>query len=320
MNMESKRDAQAIIDEVKKLHEPRDWRFVDPQNANQVQVAILPTERGFAMQSVKPFLDEYLERPRRLIGTAVTETLKSFCDMVLQHRTANTVIFASIATNKLVAVIDYHGKGDLDSGSTPSFCKHRIEYSFPIAPEFTAWKDAGQWRNQGAFAQFLDLHRFELFDALDIETIPTDSILYDVMIRAVPREKRNDLDNQKKTVFASPSDLMTLVQSLSGSTRKTFSEVQVDRFGGMTVKAEKESKIQGDELIPALFLVQIAAFIGGDKLVLPARIRAQVEAERLTLKAELVGVERVLGAAFAAAEKEVEAATGCKVFRGTPEA
>jgi hypothetical protein len=122
----SKRDAQAIIDEVKLLHEPKDWRFVDPQNANNVQVAILPTDRGLVMQSVKPFLDEYLTAPRRLKGTAKAETLQSFCALVAQHKTANTVVFASVEKRQLVAVVDYHGKGDLGAGSAPSFCEHRI--------------------------------------------------------------------------------------------------------------------------------------------------------------------------------------------------
>lgn len=72
--METKRDAQAIIDEVKKLHEPREWRFTDPQNGNVATVAILPGENGFTMKSAKPFLDEYLTVPRMLVGTARRKT------------------------------------------------------------------------------------------------------------------------------------------------------------------------------------------------------------------------------------------------------
>jgi hypothetical protein len=75
-----------------------------------------------------------------------------------------------------------------------------------------------------------------------------------------------------------------------------------------------------DEKIPTLFLVTIAAFVGGDKLVLPARIKAQVNAAGLQLSAELVGVERVLEKAFEQAIADVHAATGCPVFRGSPEA
>jgi hypothetical protein len=319
--MESKNDAQAIIDEVKKLHEPKDWRFVDPQNGNVATVAILPGENGFTMKSVKPFLDEYLTAPRMLVGTAKAETLESFGRLVNQHKTANTAIFASDETNKIVAIIDYHVRGDLGAGSRPSFCKHRIEYTFPIAPEFAAWKNASNWLGQNAFAQLLDTRRFELFDALDlVDAIPKDSILYDVISRSLPREKRGDVDGQKHTVFASPADLMTLVDSLSGTSRKTFSEIRVDRFGGMKAVCEKESKVQGDETIPHLFLVQIAAFVGGDKLVLPARIRAKIDADKLMLSAELVGVDRVLTAAFAGAVKEVHNATECEVFRGHPEA
>ena len=318
MNMESKQNAQAIIDAVKELHNVEYRTVTDPDTGTEAPIIFRPA--GMVGYDPKALLDQWLDAPRRIAGTAKAETLQSFCDIVDQHKTANTVVWASIEKNQLVAVIDYHSKGDLGAGSKPSFCGHRVEYKFPISPEFAAWKEAGQWRSQGAFAQLLDLHRFELFDALDIETIPKDSILHDVLLGVVPREKRNDLDNEKNTKFASPSGIMTLVQSLSGSSRKTFSEIQVDRFGGMKAIAEKESKVQGDETIPALFLVQISAFIGGDKLVLPARIRADIQADKLVLRAELVGVERVLAAAFSAAEKEVEAATGCKVFRGTPEA
>lgn len=315
--METKNDAQAIIDAMEKLH-CTELRTIPGDNGGGAPVFIVP--KGMNVQDAKPFLDLWLQRPRMLVGTARAETLESFGRLVNQHKTANTAIFASVETNKLVAVIDYHAKGDLGAGSKPSFCKHRIEYTFPIAPEFAAWKDASKWLGQNAFAQLLDTRRFELFDALDlVESIPKDSILYDVVSRSLPREKRYDVDNEKHKVFASPADLMTLVDSLSGTARKTFSEIRVDRFGGMRAICEKESKIQGDETIPALFLVQIAAFVGGDKLVLPARIRAKIDADKLMLSAELVGVDRVLGAAFAAAVSEVHASTGCEVFRGYPE-
>lgn len=120
--------------------------------------------------------------------------------------------------------------------------------------------------------------------------------------------------------FASPSDLMQLVESLSGHSKTRFAEVRTDRFGNMQATIEKEGKVEGDEKIPSLFLVSVAAFVGGDPFVIPARIRARVEAGGLQLSAELVGLDRVLADAFDASIKEVEANTSIKVFRGSCEA
>lgn len=319
--MDKQSDAQAIIDAVKTFHAPVDWGFTDPQTGQVARVAALPTQTGFTLKSVKPFLDEYLERPRSLRGTAKAETLASFIDIVLQHKTLSTVIFASKSDGYgLDAVIDYHGKSDLGSGSTPSFCNHRTLYMFPQTDELAAWKGAIQWRGQGAFAQFLDSRRFELVDPMDIETVPEGSLMHDVLFRAVTRDKRGELNEQKNRVFASPGDLMQLVETLSGHSKTKFAEVKTDRFGGLRATIEKEGRIEGDEKIPTLFLVEVAAFVGGDKLTLPARIRAQVGQNGLQLAAELVGVERVLEKAFVESIKEVEAKTGCKVFRGSPEA
>lgn len=314
-------DAQAIIDAVQRLNEPRDWTFTDPDSGKAVRVAVLPGKDGLSLESIKPFLDEYLDAPRRLKGTARTETLDSFCALVLQHKTLNTAVFARLGESTgLEAVIDYYGKNELGKGSAPSFCGHRITYAFPMTPEFVLWQNATQWRGQNAFAQFLDARRFELIDPLDVETIAEGSLVYDVLFRAVARDKRGDLDGQKGTVFASPGDIMQLVETLSGHSKTRFAEVKTDRFGGMKATIEKEGRVDGDEKIPHLFLVQIAAFAGGDKLVLPARIRARVGDRGLELAAEIVGAERVLEKAFGEAIKEVAAKTSCPVFRGSPEA
>jgi hypothetical protein len=319
MNMESKNDAQSVIDAVERLTDPKDWGFPHPHYPHErVRVMLLPN--GIKAQSVKPFLDEYLERPRRLKGAATAETLQSFYELVLQHKTLNTVVFASRASNSLTAVIDYHGKGELGSGSTPSFCEHRIEYRFPISQEMKAWRAAGEYRGQNAFAQFLDARRFELIDPLDVEEIPTGCAMHDVLIRALSRDKRDDPKAHRASVFASPDDIMQLVESLSGHSRTKFAEVKTDRFGGMRATIEKEGRIDGDEKIPSLFLVSVSAFVGGAILTLPARIRAQVTDKGLQLAAELVGVDRVLEMAFDDAVKDTAAQTGCRVFRGSPEA
>lgn len=315
--MENKNDAQAIIDAVTRCHDVHYRTISDPETGNELPILFRPADMvGY---DPKPLLDQWLDAPRRLKGTAKVETQSSFCALVEQHKTANTVIFASVENRQLVCVVDYHGKGDLGAGSLPSFCEHRIEYNFPLSPEFKAW-ETSPWRTQGAFAQYLDASRFDLLDPLDTEPVVKGTVLYDVLYRMAPRDKRNDLDALKPTVFASPGQLMELVESLSGHSKTRFSEVKTDRFGNLKATYEKEARVEGNQQIPSLFIVQVSAFIGGDKLALPARIQAKVEGDKLLMRAELIGIERVLEGAFVGALKEVEAATGCKVFRGTPEA
>lgn len=315
--MESKNGAQAIIDTVKELHGVAIQDVLEQDGSRRAPVFVVP--KGMELRDAKPYLDQWLERPRRLRGTATAETLQSFHEQVNQHKTLNTVVFASRAGNSLTAVIDYHGKGALGAGSTPSFCDHRIRYDFPISEAFKSWKWAGEWRGQNAFAQFLAARRFELVDPLDCVDIPEGSIMHDVLVRALPRDKRDDPKAHRASVFASPGDIMQLVESLSGHSRTKFAEVKTDRFGGMRATIEKEGRIEGDEKIPSLFLVSVSAFVGGAILTLPARIRAQVTDKGLQLAAELVGVDRVLEMAFDDACASVAAQTGCKVFRGSPE-
>jgi hypothetical protein len=318
MDEASSNNAQAVIDVVQRLHNPRDLIFTDPQFAGQhTTLAVIP--KGMELHSVKKFHDEWLERPRRLKGTAIAESLQSFCELVKQHKSLDTVTFASNNGGYgLEAVIDYHVKGALDVGSTPSFCGHRIRYRFPQTESLKAWTEASKWYGQGAFAQFLDAQRFDLIDPLDIEKPDEKSIVYEVMFRSTERAKRGEMKPEK--VFASPSEIMELVETLSGHSRTKFTEVKTDRYGGMRATIEKEGRVEGDEKIPTLFLVAIAAFVGGDRLVLPARIRAQVGANGLQLCTELVGVDRILEKAFEQAIIETHAFTGCPVFRGSPEA
>jgi hypothetical protein len=313
-------DAQAVIEAVERLGQPKELNLPHPQRENEtVRVMILPTKDGVVVKSLKPLLDEYLDRPEIVKGKAKAETLESFCVLVNYHKTLATAVFASSAGPSLEAVIDYHGRSDIGAGSEPAWCSHRVAYAFPKSAEFRKWEAAAQWRGQNAFAQFLDGARFDLVDPLDIEKIPEKSLLEDVIKRACSREERSDLLKALRAKFASPGDIMQLVESLSGSSKKSFAEVKTDRFGGMKAVVEKESKVQGDETIPSLFLVSVAAFVGGDPFVIPARIRAKVDANGLQLSAELIGLDRVLEDAFEASIKEVEANTAIKVFRGSPE-
>jgi uncharacterized protein YfdQ (DUF2303 family) len=308
---------QAIIEAMRSLHGLQFVQVQDPTSPANVPLLLVP--EGLKTFDPKALLDQWLDRPRAIKGTATAETLASFCDLVNQHKTLATVIFAQRGTSALEAVIDYHDKSDLAKGSVPAWCQHRIVYTFPKSAEFRRWETANQWRSQSGFAAFLDGARFDLADPLDVDSIPEGSLLHDVLTRSTARENRGRLHDALVKTFASPGDLAQLVESLTAHTKTKFAEVKVDRFGGMRATIEREGRVDGDERIPSLFLVDVPAFVGGDKVTVPARIRARIEGGALQLCAELIGVDRVLEAAFDEAIKEAHAKTSVAVFRGSCE-
>ena len=67
-------DAQAVIDAVERLAVPQNWSFTHPQRDNEtVRIMLLPTRDGMKAVSVKPLLDEYLDRPEIIDGKAKPE-------------------------------------------------------------------------------------------------------------------------------------------------------------------------------------------------------------------------------------------------------
>jgi hypothetical protein len=89
--------------------------------------------------SLKPFVDEWRENPKRRKGNAQADTLASFIDLVNRHKDTDSVVFAGFTSSApwLQAVIDYH-----TLERTPRWLVHRIFYKFPISDEFKAWNAA----------------------------------------------------------------------------------------------------------------------------------------------------------------------------------
>jgi hypothetical protein len=153
-------EARAVADIVKENFRPIVSIFDEPK-ADKGAVLFVP--RGLEAKSVKPFLDEYLQKPRRREGTAKLTELASFNAHVNRFKSSASAIFANNACQpQLIGVLDYHEEG---ATGDPAFCKHRAVYDFPLSDEWTAWteKDSEQLGQQ-AFAEFIE---DRLADVLD---------------------------------------------------------------------------------------------------------------------------------------------------------
>lgn len=250
-------EAAQIVRDLAKLSVPAQIINIDIPGlgAYPNKVPFLYDPEGHRGVSLKPLLEEFRTRPERREGTATVETLASFIALVARHKTENSAIFGKTMwpEPKLTAVLDYHGA---DADHTPAFLKHRVVYTLPVTEELKAWmKMNGQGMEQGDFAAFLEEHAAEL-------VAPSDG-------------ERFDYEPLFKARFGTPAELISLSRDLeihAGHQVKRQERLQT----GERVVYFKEEHMQGDGQpvdIPGIFMVAIPAFLDGEPVRIPARLR-----------------------------------------------
>lgn len=251
------------------------------------------------LASVKEYFDAYRTGPERRKGTAAVTTLASFVALVTRHKNADSVIFANTSwpNPKLTAVIDYH---QADGGAR--FCNHKIDYSFPITPEFKAWMDYnGKPIGQGDFAAFLEDRIADLAEPSNAE-----------------KEDYNKLFNAK---IALPNEIMELSRGLQVTVSANVKNAHTLQSGEVQINWTEEHKDQNGVklIIPGLFMIATPVFIDGKPVRLPARLRYRVREEKITWSYHLYKCDYWLRQRvkedLATAVKE----TGLPAFEGKPE-
>lgn len=208
---------------------------------------------AFEIESVKAEIDKWRDAPERRRGTAVVGTIASFVDLVNRHKDANSAIFADLSDDKpcLTAVIDYH---KLDGGAR--FGAHRIQYGFPISPEWAAWR-AGNGRSmpQGEWASFIEEHIADLVAPLAAE--------------------KSQFETLFQTKIALPSELISLSRNMQISVEARIKDVRVIQTGESEIVYEEVHKDgSGQKLIvPGLFIINIPLFRDGHPVRITVRLR-----------------------------------------------
>ncbi|MFC7067526.1 DUF2303 family protein [Brucella rhizosphaerae] len=265
--------------------------------ADEVPLAFDRNNQKFA--SVKNLLEEHRNAPERRRGTAHTDVLASFIDLTNRHKDDGSVIFgkASWPSPKLTSIIDYH---DLDN--EPRFGEHRVEYAFPVTEEFTAWvKNNAQPMEQAEFSLFLEEHSVEL-------CAPTDG----------ERTECERLFNEK---MATPSELVMLARHLEVFVSATVKQGTRLQTGERTVEFKEEHQNAKGEpvVIPGIFMISVPAFVDGDKVRIPARLRYRIKCGDIVWFYQLYRWENVLREQVQRDLAEAAAKTGLPFFEGSAE-
>ena len=255
---------------------------------------------GGSVESVKAQTELYRTAPERRAGTATVTTLASFIDLVNRHKDDGSVIFAKTDWPKpsLTAVIDYHEKGGAARNTG-----HRVTYTFPVTPEFQAWMDhVGKAFSQSEFAAFLEDRAADLAS-------PTDG-------------ERAEYERLFKATFATPNELIDLARSLEISVGQTFKQaVRLQSGEAEMVFKEEHTNGAGERVtVPGIFMIGVRAFVGGERVNVPARLRYRAAGGAVTWFYDLYRWQDFLRERVSQDLAEAGKQTGLPTYEGAPEA
>jgi len=264
-----------------------------------VAVPVAFDHKAQAMRSLKPLIEEYRLAPARRKGTETADTLASFIDLIKRHMDPGSVIFGRTLwpEPKLTAVLNYD-----DAEGPARHGDHRIVYAFPLTDEFKAWvAGSGQTMDQAEFAAFLEEHAAELAS-------PTDG-------------ECSEYERLFKEGMATPSDVLGLSRHLEvhvnakakQGVRLQSGERQIE-FSEEHVNAKGEAVV-----IPGVFMVSVPAFMDGDPVRIPARLRYRVKGGAVVWFYQLYRWQFFLREEVGHNLRAAADATGLPAFEGAPE-
>jgi len=266
-------------------------------------------------------VEERASGPRRINGTETTETLDSFIRLVSRHRKTETVVKAN-TTGQLptfTAVIDYHGESVGGAGPVPAWKGQSVHYAFPFTKQFAAWLEASRKPvPKREFLRFVDTNIRHVVDPIDCDADDksvTRAVFLEVL-RARGESKAAREAKGLEALFGSAQALLDGVRGLNAISEEKFEEEE-SGLGDVSIRYAKTDKITETVKVREFYLVEAEIFQGSDKIVIPARLRASVAGGALSLRLELLEIQRFIDSAFAAAEMEIAAKTGCPVYRST---
>lgn len=260
-------------------------------------------QSGSGLTSLKRFIEEFRETPERKKGTARVNTLASFIDLTVRHMDKHSAIFAQASwpDPSLTAVLNYNEAND-DAEGDARWGDHRVHYAFPVTDEFAAWaKQDGQTMSQADFAAFIEEHVFELADADSGERTQYEALF--------------------RTRFASPSQMVELSRGLQvfvSAIAKT--NVTLQSGEGEITFAEEHMNHAGQKItVPGLFMVSMPAFLGGDPVRIPTRLRYRVSGGKIVWLFQMHLWKSVLRERVVADLALASSATKLPTYEGSPE-
>lgn len=218
--------------------------------------------------------------PPRYIKQSVTlQTQDSLVEYVNRFKGAQSILFADIDANSIVAQVDYHDP------KAASNVAHRASLVLPYSEEWKLWNGiSGKLQDQLTFARFIEEN------AADIR-VPSAGELLDAV---------RDLQVHRKVNFTKA------VRTASDNENFSFTE-----------ETETRTK-QGDLELPTKFVLGLPVYFGEPDTEVHAFLRWKIDTDKggLFLGVQLHRVEHVRQAVFKQIVTAISERTGCLAVFG----
>lgn len=253
-------DAGEIIQAMRDLHRPH----LQPIDLEAPHALVLP--KGMQAQMLtEEHLDAFRELPRVRETTDRVQDLASLIALTKRHAHApETVVlaFADRAAPRIVTVFDYHpANADRRDARRRA---HQVIYPCALSEEWQAWvKVHRQGMKQAQFAEFIE-------DRISDVVVPSDT--------EFPAAKQ--FATLMGMRLADPAELVQLSRGLQVTLGSTFKQAQALSTGESSLTFEtrhETTQVANTPVqVPGLFLIAIPAFFGGQRFVMPVRLRYRV--------------------------------------------
>lgn len=265
----------------------------------KIPVAFNRATGGFT--SLKNLVQEFRDVKARRKGTARAETLESFVDLINRHKDDQSALFGKCSwpEPRITAVLNYNA-ADAE-GVRPA--DHRIVYSFPLTDEFKAWIGLNaKPMEQEVFAAFLEEHCAELAAPEDGERTLYERLFSEKM--------------------ATPSELVMLSRHLEVFvSAKAKQGVRLQTGERQVEFVEEHQNSKGEKItIPGIFMVSVPAFVDGEVVRIPARLRYRIAGGDIKWFYQLYRWESFLREQVEHDLDKAAKATELPAYEGSPEA
>lgn len=235
---------------------------------------------GFSDKEVSDAYGLKLAKPRYIKQTVTIETADSLVDYVNRFKSPQTTLFADIANNRIVALVDYHATDDA------AHVAHRAKMDLPFSEEWALWtKISGRLMGQLDFARFLEEN------AAEVRAPDAAELL----------EACRDLQVRRKVNFTKA------VRTSSDNENFEYSEET-----NTTIK-------KGDLELPTKFKLGLPVYFGDSEVELFAFLRWKMDDGALSLGIQLHRVEHVRQSVFKRIVQDASDRTGCQAIYGRSE-
>lgn len=220
--------------------------------------------------------------PGYLKQDVTLQTVDSLVDYVGRFKGADTVLFADIAENRIVAVLDFHTAAAGDTAPTVRRGAHRAAMVLPFSEEWRIWTQAN-----GVLKQQLEFARFIEENGGDVVAPPGGELL----------DAMRDLQANRKVNF----------------TKAVRTQSENENF---EYTDETEMKSRGGIEVPTKFQLKIPVYFGEPTTDVFAFLRWKLDDGKLQLGIALHRAEHVRQAVFKQIVLSVGERTMCPVVFG----